>query len=122
MAKNPILDELRETRERLLAEAGGTLEGLVAQLQRDQSRSGREFVRPKAGRTEERRAAVNPVIYTFHCETCHAETPFDLSNANENVTKTKGADRQVLQYVFCCPKCGTRQAESRVHSKSGRKE
>ncbi len=32
MTNNPILDELRETREKLLAEAGGTLEGLVAQL------------------------------------------------------------------------------------------
>ena len=48
MTNNPILDELRETRERLLAEAGGTLEGLVAQLQRDERRSGREFVRPKS--------------------------------------------------------------------------
>ena len=47
MTKNPILDELRETRERLLAEAGGTLDGLVAQLQRDERRSDREFVRPK---------------------------------------------------------------------------
>ncbi|HTU92546.1 MAG TPA: hypothetical protein VMF69_20865 [Gemmataceae bacterium] len=56
MARNPILDELRETRERLLAEAGGTLEGLVAQLQRDELRSGREFARPK-GRTEERSPA-----------------------------------------------------------------
>jgi hypothetical protein len=56
MARNPILDELRETRERLLAEAGGTLEGLVAQLQRDESQSGREFVLPK-GQTEERKAA-----------------------------------------------------------------
>ena len=46
MTKNPILDELRETRERLLAEAGGTLDGLVAQLQRDERRSDREFVRP----------------------------------------------------------------------------
>lgn len=50
MTKNPILDELRETRERLLAEAGGTLEGLVAQLQRDERRSGREFA-PPIGRT-----------------------------------------------------------------------
>ena len=50
MSKNPILDELHETRERLLAEAGGTLDGLVAQLQRDERRSDREFVRPK-GRT-----------------------------------------------------------------------
>ena len=43
MTNNPILDELRETRDRLLAEAGGTLEGLVAQLQRDERRSIREF-------------------------------------------------------------------------------
>jgi len=56
MTRNPILDELRETRERLLAEAGGTLEGLVAQLRRDESQSSREFVLPK-GRTEERKAA-----------------------------------------------------------------
>ncbi len=49
MTKNPILDELRETRERLLAEAGGTLDGLVAQLQRDERQSGREFVRPRRG-------------------------------------------------------------------------
>jgi hypothetical protein len=47
MTKNPILDELRATRERLLAEAGGTLEGLVAQLQGDERHSDREFVRPK---------------------------------------------------------------------------
>jgi hypothetical protein len=48
MTKNPILDELRETRERLLAEAGGTLDGLVAQLQRDERQSDREFVRPRS--------------------------------------------------------------------------
>lgn len=46
MTKNPILDELRETRERLLAEAGGTLEGLVAQLQIDERQSSRKVVRP----------------------------------------------------------------------------
>jgi hypothetical protein len=56
MTKNPILDELRETRERLLAEAGGTLEGLVARLQRDERQSGREFVRPKS-RTDRRAGA-----------------------------------------------------------------
>ncbi len=56
MVRNPILDKLWETRERLLAEAGGTLEGLVAQLQSDERRSGREFVLPKR-RTEERTAA-----------------------------------------------------------------
>jgi hypothetical protein len=49
MKRNPILDELRETRERLLAEAGGTLDGFVAQLQRDERRSDREFVRPRDG-------------------------------------------------------------------------
>ncbi|MHB1422160.1 MAG: hypothetical protein ACYC3I_02965 [Gemmataceae bacterium] len=57
MTRNPILDELREIRARLLAEAGGTLEGLVAQLQRDERRSGRAFVRPKGGRTEQHTAA-----------------------------------------------------------------
>ncbi len=48
MTKNPFLDELRETRERFLAEPGGTLAGLVAQLQRDERRSDREFVRPRS--------------------------------------------------------------------------
>ncbi len=47
MTRNPILDDLHKTREKLLTEAGGTLEGLVAQLHRDERRSGREFVRPK---------------------------------------------------------------------------
>lgn len=60
MAKNPILDELRETRERLLAEAGGTLEALVAQLQRDEHQSGREFVRPKRQTEEGTTAAAAP--------------------------------------------------------------
>jgi len=44
MTTNPILDELHETRRRLLEEAGGTLEGLVAGLQRRQRESGREIV------------------------------------------------------------------------------
>ena len=44
MSKNLILDDLRKTRERLLAEAGGTLDGLVDQLQRDERRSDREIV------------------------------------------------------------------------------
>ena len=51
MTRNPILDELHATRERLLAEAGGTLDGLVAQLQRDERRSDREFVRRKSRTT-----------------------------------------------------------------------
>ena len=51
MAKNPILDELHETRRRLLAESGGTLEGLVAGLQRRQRESGREILETR--RTED---------------------------------------------------------------------
>jgi len=47
MTKNPILDELRQTREKLLAEAGGTIEGLVARLQQDERLSHRQIVRPK---------------------------------------------------------------------------
>lgn len=47
MPKNPILDELRETREELLAEAGGTLAGLVAKLQEDERRSGRRVLDKK---------------------------------------------------------------------------
>ena len=40
---DPILKELHETREKLLAESGGTLASLVARLQREQSKSGREL-------------------------------------------------------------------------------
>jgi hypothetical protein len=61
MTKNPILEELRGTRERLLAEAGGTLDGLVAQLQRDERRSDREFVRPKSRASQCAEAAQSDV-------------------------------------------------------------
>ena len=44
MTTNPILDELHETRRKLLAEAGGTLEGLVAGLQKRQRESGRRIL------------------------------------------------------------------------------
>ncbi len=44
---DPILTELHETRERLLAESGGTLAGLVARLQREQSESKREIWVPR---------------------------------------------------------------------------
>jgi hypothetical protein len=64
MTKNPILDELRETREKLLAEAGGTLDGLVAQLQSDERRSDREFVRPRI-RTNPCTGAIKPGISTM---------------------------------------------------------
>jgi len=39
--KQPILDELHAVREQLLAESGGTLEGLVARLRAEQEASGR---------------------------------------------------------------------------------
>ena len=57
MTKNPILDELRKTRERLLADAGGTLAGLVARLQEDERASGRDFVKPKEQRGKSRSTA-----------------------------------------------------------------
>jgi len=41
MTNQPILDELHQIRERLLAESGGTLAGLVARLQKEQQASGR---------------------------------------------------------------------------------
>jgi len=44
MTKDPILDELHKTRRRLLDEAGGTLEGLVAGLQKRQRESGRKIL------------------------------------------------------------------------------
>ena len=47
MSNNPILDELHETRARLYDEAGGTIEALVAKLQREEGRSDRQFVRLK---------------------------------------------------------------------------
>jgi hypothetical protein len=65
MTKNPILDELRETRERLLAEAGGTLDGLVAQLQRDERQSDREFVRPRS-RTNPCAGAAKPSLSSIN--------------------------------------------------------
>ena len=42
--KDPILDELHKTRRRLLADAGGTLEGLAANLQQRQRDSGRKIL------------------------------------------------------------------------------
>ncbi len=46
MAKNPILDELHATRERLLAESGGTVSGLLDRLRADQSASERPIYKP----------------------------------------------------------------------------
>ena len=43
----PILDELHSVREQLLAESGGTLEGLVARLQKEQGESGRTVLKTR---------------------------------------------------------------------------
>lgn len=42
---NPILDQLHDTRRRLLDEAGGTLEALVAAVQKRQQLSGRQIIK-----------------------------------------------------------------------------
>lgn len=47
MAKNPILDELRAIRERLLADAGGTLDALVDRLQAEEQTSDRPRFKPR---------------------------------------------------------------------------
>ncbi len=46
MTKNPILDELRSTREGLLAESGGTVTGLLDRLRADQADSKRPEYKP----------------------------------------------------------------------------
>ena len=47
MSKNPILDELHATRQKLLEESGGTLAGLVARLQAEQEASGRTILKTR---------------------------------------------------------------------------
>ena len=44
---DPILEDLHATRERLLAESGGTLAGLVSRLLKEQSESNREIWVPR---------------------------------------------------------------------------
>jgi hypothetical protein len=41
MTKNPILDELHAVREKLLSDAGGTLDALVDRLQAEEQKSDR---------------------------------------------------------------------------------
>lgn len=53
-----ILDELHAIREQLLAESGGTLEGLVARLQKEQKESGRVIL--ETGRTQHCVAVADP--------------------------------------------------------------
>ncbi len=43
--ENPILNELHAVREQMLADAGGTLAGLVAKIQSDQAKSGRVIIK-----------------------------------------------------------------------------
>ncbi len=43
--RHSILDELHAIREQMLADAGGTLAGLVAKTQADQAKSGRTIVK-----------------------------------------------------------------------------
>ena len=47
MTKNPILDELHAVRERLLADAGGTLDALVDRLQAEEQESDRPRFQPQ---------------------------------------------------------------------------
>ncbi|MGB7323641.1 MAG: hypothetical protein WBD31_02130 [Rubripirellula sp.] len=45
MTTDPILDELHAVRERMLADAGGTLAGLAAKIEADQAKSGRVILK-----------------------------------------------------------------------------
>jgi len=47
MARNPILDELHAVRERLLADAGGTLDAFVDRLQAEEQQSDRPRFEPR---------------------------------------------------------------------------
>ena len=47
MTKNPILEELHLVRERLLADAGGTLDALVDRLQAEEEQSDRPRFKPR---------------------------------------------------------------------------
>jgi hypothetical protein len=47
MSKNPILDELHAVRERLLADAGGTLDALVNRLQAEEQQSVHPRFKPR---------------------------------------------------------------------------
>ncbi len=46
MTKNPILEELHATRERLLEESGGTISGLLDRLRAEQAESNRPTYEP----------------------------------------------------------------------------
>jgi len=48
MTNDPILAELHAVRAQMLVDAGGTLAGLVAKIQADQSKSGRVVLKTAA--------------------------------------------------------------------------
>jgi hypothetical protein len=54
MTNNPILDELHATRERLLAESGGTITGLLDRLRADQAASKRPKYKPSKNKAMHR--------------------------------------------------------------------
>lgn len=58
---NPILDELHAIRRQMLADAGGTLAGLVAKIQADQAKSDRVIIE-NAGTIRCNRAAKSGVL------------------------------------------------------------
>lgn len=60
MTKNPILEELHAIREKLLADAGGTLDALVDRLQAEERKSDRP--RYKARRTKDSTEAADHVV------------------------------------------------------------
>jgi hypothetical protein len=67
MSKNPILDELHAVRQQLLADAGGTLDALVDQLQAEEQQSKRAQFQPRrtirsaGAATSSEMAAENPL-------------------------------------------------------------
>ncbi len=58
MTNNPILDELHATRERLLAESGGTVSGLLDRLRADQAASKRPTYKPSDNKAMHRSGEV----------------------------------------------------------------
>ena len=58
MANNPILNALHATRERLLAEAGGTVTGLLNHLRAEQASSQRPTYKPSDNKTMNRSGEV----------------------------------------------------------------
>ena len=54
--KTPILDEIRKTREQLLEESGGTLDGLVRRLQAEERSSSGRILAPTTNDSKSRDA------------------------------------------------------------------